>query len=212
MPRYPTQQAQILALAEAMIGGYTEHAALFPNADAPLLQSVRDAYNSAAAAQTDAMAAAQLATETKQAALAQLQADIKRQLKQSQIDTAANPENLNYIGWGPRASAKSIEAPGQPLKLKSIDEGAGTLVIEWKRPARGSGGPVRTYIIERRELTIDETMDDGGDRGRWRQAAISLETSASLKDQPRGVQLEYRVKAINKSGQSPPSNTVAVVL
>jgi len=208
MPRYPTQQAQILALAEAMIGGYTEQAALFPNADAALLQSVRDAYNNATAAQTEAMAKAQLATEAKQAALAQLQAVIKRQLKQSQIDTAANPENLNYIGWGPRAAAQSIEAPGQPLALKSIDEGAGTLLTEWRRPARGSGsgGPVRTYIIERRELTIDETGDD------WKQTAISLETKATLKDQPRGVQLEYRVKAINKGGESPPSNTIAVVL
>ncbi|KKL18971.1 hypothetical protein LCGC14_2470150, partial [marine sediment metagenome] len=114
--------------------------------------------------------------------------------------------------WGPRATAQSIEAPGQPLSLKSVDEGAGTLLIEWKRPVRGSGGPVRTYIIERRQLPIDETGDGGGDGGGWRQAAISLETKASLKDQPRSVQLEYRVKAINKTGQSPPSNTVAVVL
>ena len=206
MPRYPTQQAQILALAEAMINGYTEHAALFPNADAPLLQSVRDVYNTAAAAQTDAIAAAQVATETKQATLAQLQAEMKKQLKQSQVDTADNPENLEYIGWGPRTTAQSIEVPGQPLALKSIDEGAGTLLIEWKRPARGSGGPVRTYIIERRQLAIDETGDE------WRQAAISLETRASLKDQPRGAQLEYRIKAINKAGQSEPSNTIAVVL
>ncbi len=216
MPKYPTQQAEILALAEAMIGGYTDHAALFPNADALLLQSLRDAYSSAAAARTEAMAAAHIATEAKQAALAQLHTVIKRQLKQSQIDTAANPENLNYIGWGPRAAAQSIEAPGQPLSLKSVDEGAGTLLIEWKRPARSSGGPVRTYIIERRELAIDQTADGGGDGrgdgGGWRQAAISLETKALLKDQPRSVQLEYRVKAINKAGQSPPSNTVAVVL
>jgi len=205
MPRFPAQQAEILALAESMIGGYTDHAALFPSADAPLVQSVRDAYNSATAAQTEAMAAAKVATETKQTALAELQTVIKRQLKLSQIDTAGNPENLNYIGWGPRAVAQSIEAPGQPLALKSIDEGAGTLLIEWKRPARGSGGPVRTYIIERRELTGDK-------RSEWRQAAISLETKALLKDQPRGAQLEYHVKAINKAGQSPPSNTIAVVL
>lgn len=206
MPRYPTQQAQILTLAEAMINGYTEHAALFPNADTPLLQSLRDAYNTTANAQTEAMAAAQLATKAKQAALTQLQTVIKRQLKQSQIDTAGNPENLNYIGWGPRTTAQSIEAPGQPLALKSIDEGAGTLLIKWKRPARNSGGPVRTYIIERRELTKDGKADE------WRQAAISLETRAKLKDQPRSSQLEYRVKAVNKTGQSASSNVIAVVL
>ena len=125
---------------------------------------------------------------------------------QSQIDTADNPENLEFIGWGPRATAQSIEAPGQRLSLKSIDEGAGTLLIKWKRPAHGSGGRVGTYIIERRQLM----QDDGGDE--WRQAAISLETKASLKDQPRGAQLEYRVKAVNKAGQSEPSNTIAVVL
>ena len=206
MPRYPTQQAKKLALAEAMIGGYTEHPGLFPSADVPLLQSMRDAYNTATAAQTEAIAAAHLATEARQAALAQFDAVIRRQLKLSQTDNTANPENLNYIGWGPRAAAQSIEAPGQPLSLKSIDEGAGTLLIKWRRPARGSGGRVRTYIIERREPTTDERFDE------WRQAGISLETKASLKDQPRGVQLEYRVKAINKGGQSHPTNTIAVVL
>jgi len=36
-------------------------------------------------------------------------------------------------------------------------EGADTLLIEWRRPARGSGGPVRTYIIESRDLTIGQT-------------------------------------------------------
>jgi len=43
---------------------------------------------------------------------------------QSQIDTADNPENLEFIGWGPRATTRSIEAPGRRLILKSIDEGS----------------------------------------------------------------------------------------
>jgi hypothetical protein len=211
MPRYPTQQAQILALAEAMIGGYTEHAAMFPNSDVALLQGLRDAYDTTAAAQTEAMATAQIATEAKQAALAQLHAVIKRQLKQSQIDSADNPENLNYIGWGPRTAEQPLTTPGQPMALKSVSEGAGTLEIGWKRPARGSGGRVQTYIIERRELMPDES-EKGATFTDWRHAGISLETKATLKDQPRGVQLEYRIKAINKSGESEASNTIAVVL
>ena len=214
MPRYPTQQARKLALAEAMIGGYADHAGLFPSADVALLQSVRDAYCDATAVQIEAIARARLATEARQAAVAQMDAVMQRQLKLSQTDNTANPDNLKYIGWGPRAAARSIEPPGQPMKLESIDEGAGTLlIIEWKRPVRGSGGPVKIYIIERRDLTIDETGDGGIGRGnKWKQTAISLETTASLKDQPRGIQLEYRVKALNKAGQSEPSNTIAVVL
>jgi hypothetical protein len=33
-----------------------------------------------------------------------------------------------------------------------------------------------------------------------------------LVDQPKGAELEYRIIAINKSGDGPPSNTVMVVL
>lgn len=209
MPRYPTQQAQMLALSKDMIAGYTDKPALFPNADVALLQSLQDAYYAASAAQTEAATVAQLATEAKQEAMAGLRADMKRQLKQSQVDTVSNPENLNYIGWGRRHDGHSIEAPGQPMRLRSVDEGESTLLIEWKRPARGSGGPVTTYFIESRQLTKDE--GSGGESG-WRHEAASLETTITLKNQPRGVQLEYRVKAINKAGQSNPSNTIAVVL
>lgn len=48
--------------------------------------------------------------------------------------------------------------------------------------------------------------------GGWSQSAIALESQAILMNQPRGPQLEYRVKAINTGGQSPPTNTVAIVL
>ena len=80
------------------------------------------------------------------------------------------------------------------------------VLLDFKAPARGSGGNVRTYVIERRQ------QPEGGEFGNWRQAGIALETEASLMNQPRGVQLEYRVKAINTGGESVPSNSVAVVL
>ena len=41
---------------------------------------------------------------------------------------------------------------------------------------------------------------------------VAIESETSLTNQPRGPQLEYRVKAINVGGESIPSNTVAVVL
>ena len=66
---------------------------------------------------------------------------------------------------------------------------------------------MRTYIIERRQQP-----EGGGEFGKWQQAGIALESEATIMNQPRGVQLEYRVKAINTGGESTPSNTVAVVL
>ena len=38
------------------------------------------------------------------------------------------------------------------------------------------------------------------------------ETKATLVDQPKGKELEYRVIAINKSGDGSPSNTVMAVV
>jgi hypothetical protein len=40
----------------------------------------------------------------------------------------------------------------------------------------------------------------------------SLNNEINLIDQPRGIQMEYRVKAANIGGESTPSNTAAVVL
>ena len=58
----------------------------------------------------------------------------------------------------------------------------------------------------------DRLREAGGEFGEWVQVGIALESESLLMNQLRGIQLEYRVKAVNASGQSVPSNTVAVVL
>lgn len=63
MPRFPTRQADIRALAIAMMFGYWNHAADFPSADFPALSAALIGYNIARDAQAEAVAAAQIATE-----------------------------------------------------------------------------------------------------------------------------------------------------
>ena len=46
----------------------------------------------------------------------------------------------------------------------------------------------------------------------WQEVGTAIETEATLVDQPKKTELEYRVIAINKSGDGSPSNTVMVVL
>jgi len=207
MPKFPKRQADIEALALAMAFGYWNHHADFPSANSFALSTVYSAYNTAKNAQTEALAAAQVVTEQKDVKLAALVEKMKDELKKSEVDVGADSEKLEYIGWGPKAPPSPADPPGQPRNLDAAIQGTNTVLLDFKAPARGSGGNVRTYVIERRQQP-----EGGGEFGKWQQTGIALESEATLMNQPRGVQLEYRVKAINTGGESPPSNTVAVVL
>jgi hypothetical protein len=211
MAQFPDAEADIVALASAMIAGYTAHPADFPSMD-PLtdlvaLQAALSDYQTVKTAQTDALAAAQVATESKDLKLDDLEDLMRDELKKSEVDVGSDSEKLEYIGWGPKAPPTPAVTPGQPRNLDPVIQGPGTLFLDWKPPARGSGGTVRTYVIERREQPAG-----GGEFGSWAQVGIALETETTLIDQPRGPQLEYRVKAVNAGGESVPSNTEAVVL
>ncbi len=207
MPKFPKREADILALANAMIAGYAAHAGDFPSHTGSGLPRRRGWYLSAKNAQTEALAAAQIATDEKDAKLAALVELMKAWLKKSEVDVGADSEKLEYIGWGPKAPPSPADPPGQPRNLDATIQGANTVLLDFKAPARGSGGNVRTYVIVRRQQP-----EGGGEFGKWQQAGVVLETEATLVNQPRGIQLEYRVKAINTGGESIPSNTIAVVL
>ena len=208
MPKFPKREADILALCEAMIAGYAAHPADFPSrTPGPLLTARRGQYVAAKNTQTGALAAAQVATEQKDAKLAALVELMKAELKKSEVDVGDDSEKLEYIGWGPKAPPSPADPPGQPRNLVALNQGPSSVTLDWKPPAHGSGGPVRTYVIEQRQQP-----QGGGDFSNWQPVGTSLETEASLTGQPRGIQLEYRAKAINTGGESVPSNNVAVVL
>ena len=207
MPKFPKREADIFALAHRMLDGFVLHQADFPSFNFNLLSGKYRFYRSRKKAQTEALAAAQVATDEKDAKLTALVEVMKNELKKSEVDVGADSEKLAYIGWGPKAPPSPADPPGQPRNLDAAVQGAGSVLLDWKAPARGSGGKVRTYVIERR------VQPEGGDEfGKWQQAGIALESESTLMSQPCGVQLEYQVKAVNTGGISSPSNTVAIVL
>ena len=207
MPRFPKRESDVIMLAHAMVSGYATNPTVFPSADPTALQTALDEYGTAKADQLDKQALAEITTETKDHKLDALVEFMRTQLKQSEVDVAADPEKLELIGWGPKAPAQPTNPPGQPRNLDPIIQGPGTLFLDWKPPASGAGGPVRTYLIERREQPAG-----GGSFNDWRQVGIALESELHMTGQPRGQQLEYRVIGVNSGGQSTPSNTAAVVL
>jgi len=206
MPKFPNREADIEALAKAMIFGCWNHGGDFPSVDVITLGTRLNSYSSARAAQSQAHSAVRLATERKNAALDGLIGIMKGCLHKSEVDSADNPARLAYIGWGPKASAQPVAAPDQVPNLTSAKQGAGRLKLMWQGPQPGCGGPVRTYIIERR------SRQAGGDFSPWRDVAASVGTEIELTGQPRLVQLEYRVKAVNLGGEGIASNTAPVVL
>jgi hypothetical protein len=209
MPTFPTKELEVVALVQTMIAGYTAHPADFPSidplTDLPALQTALDTYQADRNSQEDAKAQAKLATVTKDDKLDALAELMKNDLKLSEVDTATDPIKLAEIGWGPRQQPQPVAVPGQPLNLHPVAEGQGMLWLAWDTPA--SGGPVRNYIVERREQPAG-----GGEFGDWSIAGTALNNEINLNDQPRGIQMEYRVMAANITGQSIPSNTSAVVL
>jgi hypothetical protein len=209
MPIFPNNEPEVAALAAAMIAGYTAHPADFPSID-PLtdlvaLQAALAAYQADKQSQLDSRAQAKIATQTKSSTLDALTELMNNDLKLSEVDVADDPTKLTQIGWGPRQDPQPVAAPGQPTNLHPVAEGQGILWLAWDSPE--TGGPVRNYIVERRQQPAG-----GGEFGSWEIVGTALNNESNLIDQPRGVQMEYRVKAANIGGESTPSNTSAVVL
>ena len=63
------------------------------------------------------------------------------------------------------------------------------------------GGKPAFYKIHR------ESGDD-----QWDEVGTSTDTEQLIGNQQRGVSLNFRVTAVNKAGEGPPSATVTVVL
>jgi len=208
MPRFPKNESEVTTLAESMIAGYTDHAADFPSMTTSAvndLSAVLDTYRTERQAQTNARAQAKMATETKTTKLDTLVEKMRNDLKLSEVDVADDPAKLGLIGWGPRQNPQPIEAPSQPNNLYPVFEGQGILGLAWDSSV--SGGMVRNYVVERREQPAG-----GGEFGNWAIVGSSINNELNLTNQPRSVQMEYRVKAVNTGGDSTPSNTAAVVL
>ena len=203
MPTFPKKEYEVVALAEAMVGGYTAYAADFPSVTVAGLQTVLADYQAAKIAQDSAKSQMQLATEAKDSVLAQLVSEMRNDLKLSEVDVSTDPTRLTEIGWGTKAPPQPLAAPGQPESFVPVAEGVGFVWVSWNKPL--TGGRVSSYIIQRRQQSEAGFTD-------WQLVTTSYSTSIKVTDQPCGVTLEYRCVATNAAGESLPSNSATVVL
>ncbi|MFA6240901.1 MAG: fibronectin type III domain-containing protein [Candidatus Hydrogenedentales bacterium] len=202
MARFPSREAEVKALAQNIVSGLTENAVLFPTppvtpvALQALLNSLVTLCDQAVAAQ----AAAEQVTATKAAGLLELTEAMKAVLRYAEDATGHDDTKLSVLGWGGKATATALQAPGQARSLEIPRQGEGWVFLDWKAPV--DGGAVASYKIERRERPA----------GAWGIASMALDSESTLTNQERGKDWEYRVIAVNKAGEGVPSNTAAAVV
>jgi len=202
MARFPITEAEVVALAQAMKSGLTDNAAIYPAPPvAPAdLTALISAYTTAKNAAIAAQAAAEDATTSKDEALEDLADAMRSDIRYAENTVDYDDDKLKLIGWAGRKERTPLAPPGQARLLEAPKQGEGWVFLDWKAPI--DGGAPAAYKVMRRERPA----------GAWEEVATAVISEATLVEQPRGKELEYRIIAVNKAGDGEPSNTAMVVL
>lgn len=202
MATFPTKETDILALAQAMMTGFTAHTDVYPLPPFPAgslsaqLNGVMSKLNEV----REALGAYEQLITEKDSLLSALDAAMRDDLRYAELTTHMNDDLLKLIGWGAHKGKSEPAPPGQAMDLTAPEEGPGWVKLTWGKPK--SGGPVVEYRVERAAIGSQE----------WRLMGISYVTELRLDGQDRGVELQYRVVSSNKAGLAHPSNVVTIVL
>ena len=202
MPRFPKKEADIVALAEWLWRGLWGNRPVYPQPPVhPIsLRFKAIIYSRYRENLIAKQAAAEQATTDKDDALADLVDAMKDDIDYAENTVNFDDNKLKLIGWAGRKAAAPLAVPGQARLLEAPRQGDGWVFLDWKKPT--DGGRPAAYKVMRRERPA----------GPWEDVATAVITEATLVEQPRGKEFEYRIIAVNKAGDGEPSNTAMVVL
>lgn len=202
MPRFPKKEAEIAALAERLWRGLWDNQPIYPQPPvSPMtLRLKKMVYQSRHDTFLAARAAAEQSITDKDTAIEELIDALKSDLRYAENTVNFDDDKLKLIGWSGNQTPTALAPPGEVRQLEAPKQGDGWVFLDWKAPA--DGGKVSAYKIQRRNRP----------EGAWQEVGTAIETESTLVEQPKGIELEYRIIAINKSGEGSPSNTVMAVL
>ncbi len=205
MPRFPKNQADIVALAELINAGLKDNPAIFPAPPVSwlMIRIKKVQFVGVRGLALSASAAAEEAITAKDEALQELIEAMKADIRYAENTVDFDDDKLKLIGWAGKKAPTALPAPGQSRLLEAPKQGGGWVFLDWKQPA--DGGKPAAYKVQRR-------VGGGGPDGAWADVATAILSEITLVDQPEKTEIEYRVIAINKAGEGTPSNTVLVVL
>jgi len=206
MARFPKSEAKTLTLAQTITSGMApageEPNPVYPDPPVPSadLLNLAAAYQIARDQAITAQAEAEQATSEKDAKLAELIEAMKKDIRYAENTVDFDDEKLKLIGWSAPRPRTPLTAPGQSRLLEAKLQGEGDLTLSWRAPVEG--GKPSAYRIMRRQRP----------EGPWSDVGTAVATEIAMTDQPRGIEFEYRIVAVNRVGEGEPSNTVVVVL
>jgi hypothetical protein len=210
MATFPTRRNDLLALAIKIVEGVTANRSVYPAASfdtASLTGAISSAQTSTTSRQQKESALS-VATEEERDAYDALSELVRSHLNRAEDSHKSAPENLTLIGWE-RQAVPTRRVPSSPRSLEAQPHGAGSVFLDWKAPLDNRGsGRAAFFRVERQVRTLDGKTTEAW--GVWSGSAVASELL--LTGQPRGVELDFRIIAVNATGDSLPSNTLTVTL
>ncbi len=202
MPRFPKKEAEISALAEQLWNGLWTNQPIYPHPPVnPWLIRIKNMiYSSRRGEFIAKQAAAEQATTAKDEALEELIEAMKADIRYAENTVDFDDDKLKLLGWAGKKAKTPLTPPGQARMLEASRQGKGWVFLDWKAPA--DGGKVGAYKVQRR-------VRSGGS---WEDVATAILSEITLVEQPERTELEYRIIAVNKSGEGQAGNTVMAVL
>lgn len=96
----------------------------------------------------------------------------------------------------PTTAKNPYDVPDAPGKPAIMDWDKNHASIKWTAPKSDGGAPIEKYIVEKKDQY-----------GKWQKVyeVPGLRTDARIPDLVEGQKYQFRVKAVNKGGQSKPS-------
>lgn len=213
MPEYPRAKSDKDVLYQAIIEGITNNPTEYPSGPGQMFeittfQTLVTAKNNSVTARQQKEAEFRIAVTAENDSYDAADLEARRLITLAEAQHAQNPENLQLIGWGAPDSPTSTP-PGQPRNLEMCVQFAGGGMLDWKPPTpQAMNGPVNHYRIEREVRDLSGSVTE--EFGVWQKT--TTKTEFLVTDQPRGVEIVFRVFAVNSNGDSPPSNSVTVVV
>jgi hypothetical protein len=185
-----------------MVYGLTEFPDDFPSSPVSVetLQESLGRFTRAKEVAATAQGATAAAFAEKEDAMQDLTENMKDILRYAETAARHDEARLKNIGWSARKEAGTLEVPGPPRTLEVKREGRGWVYLDWKTPAFGGAASAYRVVCRPRG------------EGDWKEAGLCFESMTVLTDQQQGVEIEYQVIAVNKAGESLPSNLITVAL